>query len=159
MGFVFLSIILVLPLSYGLASWIVSTTLTKTNIVGGDLSNADRISTPISFRERQDNMPHMRTNDMYEPFCLKALKVLQNSPEFLESKENALEKSDAPIIAITEPEHKPEKTPTDAKALSKAASPRSWKDAITEKTPEDSASPRSWKDAIVEEDEDLTPYE
>ena len=80
MGFVFLSIILVLPLSYGLASWIVSTALTKTNIVGGDLSNADRISTPISFRERQDDMPHMRTNDMYEPFCLKALKVLQNSP-------------------------------------------------------------------------------
>ena len=141
MGFVFLSIILVLPLSYGLASWIVSTALTKTNIVGGDLSNADRISTPISFRERQDNMPHMRTNDMYEPFCLKALKVLQNSPEFLESKENALEKSDAPIIATSDREHKPEKTPTDAKALSKAA------------------SPRSWKDAIVEEDEDLTPYE
>lgn len=104
-------------------------------------------------------MPHMRTNDMYEPFCLKALKVLQNSPEFLESKENALEKSDAPIIATSDREHKPEKTPTDAKALSKAASPRSWKDAITEKTPEKPASPRSWKDAIVEEDEDLTPYE
>ena len=135
-GLVFASIIITLPLAYGLAIFFLYSVLQHSNLIGNSRSATEKISTPISYTHKENSLPQLYQNVMYEPAAIGWLHELKQKPEYAESLENQLSKEDLPILS----------TP---KSLIRKMQNR----AVPQATAPSGSSPEekhvSWKDAII----------
>lgn len=137
--FVLASIIIMLPLAYGLATFFLYSLLQSSNLIGNSRSATEKISSPISYSRRENKLPKVFQHNLYEPTVLEWLKELERKPEYTEALENELPKEDLPILSTPKSlVRKPKKS-----AAAEAAAPLessssnekhvSWKDAIINK--------------------------
>ena len=137
---VFASIIIMLPLAYGLATFFLYSILQHSNLIGNSRSASEKISTPISYTHKDNSLPQLFENSMYEPTAIEWLRELKQKPEYSEALENQLSKDDFPIL-------------TTPKSLIQKLQRKQNSAAIQAAAPMDSSlqdeKRGSWKDAII----------
>ena len=137
--FALASIIIMLPLAYGLATFFLYSLLQSSNLIGNSRSATEKISSPISYSHKENKLPQVFQHNMYEPTVLEWLNELKHKPEYTEALENELSKDDLPILSTPKSlVRKPKKSAaaeTAAPLESSSSNEKhvSWKDAIINK--------------------------
>ena len=133
------SIIIMLPLAYGLATFFLYSILLSSNLLGNSRSAPEKISSPISYSHKENTLPRLFQNSLYEPTVIKWLKELERRPEYAEALENELPKEDLPILSTPKSQFRKPKKSSAAEAAAPLGSSSSnenhvsWKDAIINK--------------------------
>ena len=79
-----------IPLGYGLASLIMAHWLEGSNVIGNSRSDIDRISSPISYTAKTDNIAMDPLG--FDYFSRGHLKKLKSMPEHIEAKSRSIPK-------------------------------------------------------------------